>query len=172
MSMAADDIPAGFQPFPVDEGFVERIGPLYWKLDGDHGVLGFRVLEHHLNPVGICHGGMMMSVMDMAVGFNLRLASGTQAFPPSIQLAYDFLQPGRAGDWLQSAIDFTHTTPRMGFANGLLVGSEGPVLRCNGICRLPRADDPRFGTGARFTRLPGDAEKDNNDTQDTTEEQS
>jgi len=163
MTADAVEVPPEFQPFPVDEGFVERVGPLYWKLADDRGVLGFRVLEHHLNPVGICHGGMMMTVMDMAVGFNLRLASGIEAFPPSIQMAYDFLKPGRPGDWLESAVDFTHTTPRMGFANGLLVGPEGPVLRCNGICRLPRADDPRFGKPARGVRLPGENKDDKED---------
>jgi hypothetical protein len=43
----------------------------------------------------------------------------------------------------------------MGFADGFLVGPHGPVLRCNGICKLPRADDPRFGAAARQSPLPG-----------------
>ncbi|HZD26070.1 MAG TPA: PaaI family thioesterase [Alphaproteobacteria bacterium] len=154
------EVPAGFQPFPYEMGFVERIGPLYWARRGERGVLGFRVMEHHANPVGICHGGMMMTVMDMAVGFNLRLLMGHEAFVPSVQLSFDFLQPGRLGDWLESAVDFTFTTRRLGFANGLLVGADGPVLRCSGICKLPRTDDPRFGAGAlpdRFGvgRAPG-----------------
>ena len=33
---------------------------------------------------------------------------------------------------------------RMGFASGLLIGPEGPVMRCNGIAKLPNANDKRF----------------------------
>jgi acyl-coenzyme A thioesterase PaaI-like protein len=149
------DVPAGFQPFPVEDGFAHHVGPLYWKVEDGKGILGFRVLDHHVNPVGICHGGMMMTVMDMALGFNVRLASGSESFSPSIQLAYDFLQPGRLGEWLESDVDFTHTTPRMGFANGLLIGPNGPVMRCNGISKLAKPDDERFGTQKRRMKLPG-----------------
>ncbi len=151
----SDSIPAGFEPFPVNKGFAVHVGPLYFKQTETAGILGFRVMPHHLNPVGNCHGGMMMTVMDMALGFNTRMAAGNESFPPSIQLAYDFLQPAELGDWLESDVTFTHTTRRMGFADGFLIGPRGPVMRCNGICKLPRDDDPRFGVAARQTPLPG-----------------
>lgn len=140
-----EEVPAGFQVLSEHEGFAHHVGPIYWRIDGQKGILAFRVAAHHLNPAGICHGGMMMAVMDMALGFNNRLSSGRGAFPPTIQLSYDFLQPAQLGDWLESDVNFTHNTPRMGFANGFLVGPRGVVLRCSGICRLPRPDDPRFG---------------------------
>jgi uncharacterized protein (TIGR00369 family) len=137
-------VPEGFEPFPMDQGFTNHIGPLYWRIDKGVGVMGFVVLDVHLNPADICHGGMMMTLMDMAVGMNVQLAAKTEVFSPTIQMSYDFLQPAYKGQWLVSEIDFRHTTRRLGFASGLMIGPDGPVLRCNGIAKLPSANDPRF----------------------------
>ena len=137
-------VPEGFQPFTLDDGFVGHVGPLYWRIDGEVGALGCVVQDHHMNPAGICHGGMMMTVMDMAVGFNVQLAAKTEAFSPTIQMSYDFLKPALKDQWLVSEIDFRHTTRRLGFASGLMLGPDGPVLRCNGLAKLPSANDPRF----------------------------
>ncbi len=139
-------VPDGFVDFEVAEGFAKHIGPLYWKLSKDSAELGFHVLDHHLNPGKICHGGVMMSVADMAVGFavvwNIKLLS----FAPSINNNYDFIGAGLPGDWLETRTEVIQTTKRMGFARGVLTGSNGPVLRYNGILKIPSKTDPRFNS--------------------------
>jgi uncharacterized protein (TIGR00369 family) len=143
--------PEGFVPFPQTAGFAHHIGPIYWRLADGAASLGFRVEPHMCNPAGICHGGMMMTVMDMAVGVAATIAARTQKFAPSVNLVCDFLQPGQLGDWLHSKVDFTYTTRRTGFAAGILIGSNGPVMRANGIVKIPSDNDTRFvfreGTG-------------------------
>jgi acyl-coenzyme A thioesterase PaaI-like protein len=139
-----DAIPEGFEAFPQVEGFAVHIGPIYWRRGSEGADIGFRVLPHMCNPAGICHGGMMMTVMDMAIGVAATIAAKTVKFAPSVNLACDFLQPGQLGDWLQSKVDFTFTTRRTGFASGLLIGSNGPVLRANGIVKIPSDGDTRF----------------------------
>ncbi len=138
--------PDGFTNFEVGNGFADYIGPIYWKLEKDSCELGFRVMEHHLNPGKICHGGMMMTVTDMAIGlaicWNLRLLS----FAPSINNGYDFIGAGRLGEWMQTETEVIQTTKRMGFARGILMGPNGPVLRYNGILKIPSDNDPRFNS--------------------------
>ncbi|MCP5370848.1 MAG: PaaI family thioesterase [Hyphomicrobiales bacterium] len=145
-------VPAGFHQLPMDEGFVGLVGPLYVR-PGPGGVFGFRVEARHANPVGICHGGMVMTVADMAVGFAALLASGRSAFPPSINNTFDFLAPARIGDWLETRVDFVHPTRRMATAHGLVHRDGEAIVRFNGICRLPRDDDPRFAGDGRFQRM-------------------
>lgn len=139
----ASQLPQGFLPFPHGTGFAELVGPLF--VHPDRQAIGFRVEARHCNPMGICHGGMMMTVMDMAIGMAIYHASGSSGFPPSVNLAYDFLAPARTGDWLESKVDFVHTTKRTGFANGYLMGETGPVMRANGICKIPGDSNPLFG---------------------------
>jgi len=150
--------PDGFSVFPYSDGFAAHVGPLFIEMRDGEGVLGFRVMPHHCNPAGICHGGMMMTLMDMAIGVNVAIGAKTDAFTPSVNLVYDFVAPGPQGAWLESKVDWVHATKRTGFANGYLMGPDGVVMRANGICKIARADDPRFqmkgGKKFSFERAP------------------
>ncbi|MEQ9643079.1 MAG: PaaI family thioesterase [Alphaproteobacteria bacterium] len=143
------DPPAGFVPLPDVDGFITHVGPLYVRWTEASAQLGFRVAEHHANPAGICHGGMLMTLMDMGIAVALKVAAKSEMFLPTINLSFDFLAPANVGDWLVSEVSFTHTTPRMGFAHGLLIGPNGPVARANGIMKIPKADDARFMAASR-----------------------
>ncbi len=136
--------PEGFHEFPFRDGFASHVGPIFITMREGKAVLGFRVMPHHCNPAGICHGGMMMTVMDMAIGANVAVNAGVEVFTPTVNLTYDFIMPGRRGNWLESKFDWVHTTRRTGFANGYLMGPDGAVMRANGICKIPKKGDPRF----------------------------
>ncbi|MFW6027263.1 MAG: PaaI family thioesterase [bacterium] len=155
MNDKAGELPEGFLPFPNDIGFAELIGPLF--VHPGRRAIGFRVEARHCNPLGICHGGMMMTVMDMAIGMAIHQAGGASTFPPSVHLSYDFLAPAWSGDWLESKVDFVHTTRRTGFANGYLAGSRGLVMRADGICKIPGSSNPLFGR-TDWRREPEDRE--------------
>lgn len=137
-------IPEGFVAFPIGDGYADLIGPLYVKIaDGDCSI-GFRVEARHCNPAGICHGGMLMSVMDMALGMGASVMGKIEKFLPSMNLTHDFIQPGQKGDWIYSKVDFVEPKRRFVFANGYLIGSNGPVLRANGIMKIPSDNNPTF----------------------------
>jgi len=148
--------PAGFEPFPYGDGFMNHVGPVFMAMKEDRPVLGFRVAPYHCNPAGICHGGMMMAVMDVAIGIATAQAAENGGFTPSVNLTYDFVMPGQIGDWLESKVDWVHTTYKTGFANGYLIGPKGPVLRANGICKIVRGDSKNFQmkSGKKFDFPP------------------
>ena len=159
--MSADEVlnpnpPDGFVPFPFSDGFADLVGPIFYAERGDASALGFRVAPHHCNPAGICHGGMMMTVMDMAIGTAIARVAGESSFTPSVNLTYDFVAPGYAGDWLESSVEWVHNTYKTGFANGFLTGPKGPVLRANGICKIVRGEHKTFEmkSGKKFDFPP------------------
>jgi acyl-coenzyme A thioesterase PaaI-like protein len=145
--------PDGFVDFEVSEGFAKHIGPLCWKLSSNSAEFGFRVMDHHLNPGKICHGGVMMTVADMAIGFAVTWELKLLSFAPSINNYYDFVGAGEAGDWLETKTEVVQTTKRMGFARGVLYGSNGPVMRYNGIVKIPSDTDPRFNSNPFAERM-------------------
>jgi len=87
----------------------------------------------------------MVTVMDMALGVAMARAADFKGFVPTVNMTSDFLMPAKHGDWLESKVEFGRASRRMAFAEGLLIGPEGPVLRCNGIGKLPSKTDPVFG---------------------------
>jgi len=137
-------VPEGYSPFPQGDGFADLIGPLYVKVEGKDASIGFQVEARHCNPAQICHGGMMMSVMDMALGIGAATQGEIAKFLPSMNLTHDFIQPGQLGDFIYSKVDFVEAKRRFVFANGFLIGSNGPVLRANGIMKIPSDANATF----------------------------
>ena len=70
---AAENLPPGFSALPTLGGFIAANGPLYLRHEGDRVQLGFRVEARHVNPLGVCHGGMLATFCDMLVPLSIRL---------------------------------------------------------------------------------------------------
>jgi hypothetical protein len=66
-------------------------------------------------------------------------ALGETRFRPTINLTADFVAAAKLGEWIESRIDFVHTTRSLGFIAATLQGPHGPVVRANGQYRLPGA---------------------------------
>ena len=150
MSDGDTQVPEGFTQINLGNGFASHVGPFYFNNDWENPSVGFRVLDHHCNPVGICHGGMMMTLMDMVVGMAVAAAKAAadgkmdMVFTPTINMTYDFLSPAPKGAWLQSRVEFADAKRKIGFGNAYLDGPDGPVLRANGMVKIPSATNPQF----------------------------
>ena len=120
----------------LDTHFTQHVGPLYTRGAPDAMQLGFCVLPHMCNPAGICHGGMLMTVMDVGLAFVLHNAMGAHSFTPSVSFNFDFLAPGKLGDFLICEGEVTRHTKSTGFVSGRLTGSDGPVITGSGIFKI------------------------------------
>lgn len=136
--------PEGFELAPFTYGFTAHAMPFYIKHEEEGAVLGFHVLEQHINPGQICHGGMLMTMMDMVFGINIGVRVEDVGFIPTTGLTCDFLRPAMLGDWIEGKIDFINISKNSAVVSGLLIGPRGPVVRANGTNRILKKDDPRF----------------------------
>ena len=137
------DIPAGWEKLDsdgrfdhIDTHFTEHVGPVFVRGAEGARQIAFRVEPHMCNPAGICHGGMLMTVMDVGLGFALHNALGGIRFTPTISLNFDFLSPGKLGDFLVCEGAATRHTNNTGFVSGQLIGSDGPVLNGSGLFKI------------------------------------
>ena len=137
-------VPEGFEPLDiaarwgVDDApdFVMHSGPIYVREDGSMPKLGFEVLPHMCNPGGVCHGGLLMTVLDNAFVFILHATLKRPVYLPSISCNFDFLAPAHLGEWVETSGSCTKHTKRTGFVSGALLGPDGPVLQGSGIFRI------------------------------------
>lgn len=137
----APSLPDGFSEMPLEaDPFLHHCGPLYVSMRaagaGSPVSVGFIVRAHHTNPSGACHGGMLMLLMDIALGKAVLHAAPDPGFTPTMNMTHDFLRAAALGEWIESRVDLVHATRRSGFANGLLIGPHGPVVRSSAIFRL------------------------------------
>lgn len=94
-------VPDPFQPLDPSP-FSELIGPLYVRTDDGVPVLGVRVSAEHANRRGRAHGGLIMTLADVAVS-----RASVASLPPGATIAtadlhISFLESAGEGQWLEA----------------------------------------------------------------------
>lgn len=135
---AAPAVPEGFKALTgAPEGtFTAVNGPLYRRRDGDLFVLGMRVERRHCNPALICHGGMLMTFVDMAMVLAANYQGKLGRFLPTINLSADFISAAPEGAWLEARTDLLRVTRNMVFAQCLVKADATPVVRASGVFKI------------------------------------
>src|ERR1700735_1433499 len=97
--VAADDPPppppAGFVRSSERGAFSNHNGPYFHHADGTQA---FFTLKRHCNSIGLIHGGMLSAFLDGVLASAAARDSGRTAI--TVHLSIDFLDMGRAGDWV------------------------------------------------------------------------
>lgn len=130
-------VPEGFRPVQVGGAFIAHNGPLYGKWTGQRLLLGFRVQDHHTNPLKIAHGGMMATFADMLIPCAAMYQHDMERrFLPTISLQMDYMGASALGAWVQGEADILKTTRNMLFGQGVVTADGQPVLRVSGIFKM------------------------------------
>ncbi|MBT4522940.1 MAG: PaaI family thioesterase [Halieaceae bacterium] len=130
-------VPAGFEQLPEKLGFADVLQPWYRRVQGDRISFGLIVEAQHCNMMEICHGGVLMTMADMAGAAGVNLARGVTAGSPTMNISLDFISAGRLGQWLQADAVQVSLKRSFGFCNGTIEGPEGIVARYNGTFYIP-----------------------------------
>jgi acyl-coenzyme A thioesterase PaaI-like protein len=136
-TIAAAEIPPGYEILRNDMGFSEHIGPFYVRKPkyGYTLAFGFRALPHHANRGGVVHGGMLVSFMDHALGAICFTAAGRRPCS-TISLDCSFVSPGRPGDWIECTGEVGRATKDLVFVDGRLLVGDRVVMQAKGIWKV------------------------------------
>jgi uncharacterized protein (TIGR00369 family) len=129
--------PEGFIPLPRGLGFSDSLQPTYRRIEGDSVSIGMVIDRQHSNSRGICHGGALTTLADIAAATGVNVASERRGGTPTINLSMDFISAARLGQWVQADIHLVTLKRRFGFSSGAIVSAEGVVARFNGTFYLP-----------------------------------
>ena len=130
-------VPEGFVRArrPTPNPFNEMVGPFYERRRGTEVSLGLRIENRHCNSRDICHGGLLATLADLALGYSA-LAVGGQSSFVTVSLTLDFAGSAKAGDWVESEVEVHKTGARLAFANGYLVANDVRIVRASAIFAL------------------------------------
>ena len=130
-------IPEGFTPIERRQGpFNTLIGPLHQRRDGDRFIIGLRIGEKHTNSQGICHGGVLATLADLALGYAMIGKVEGEAGFVTVHLSIDYAGSARPGDWVESDVEVQRTGARMAFCNGFLVVGDKRIVRMSSVFAL------------------------------------
>ncbi len=135
--MNEKNIPEGFQLYASDESFNDAISPVYLKINDSGPTMGMYIEKQHCNFVGFCHGGVMMTFMDIALSSAVCVALGKYTSTPTVNISFDFMSGAKQGDWITGDIQSVKLTRTMGFVSAMIEGPNGSVARASGCFKLP-----------------------------------
>lgn len=132
-------VPPGFHPIQALSPFNELVGPLYERRQaGAELSVGLRIEKKHTNSRGICHGGVLATVADLALGYAMHAQLEAKMSFVTAHLAVDYAGAAKVGDWIESVVEIQRVGARLAFANCYLVSGERRIVRASAI--FARAD--------------------------------
>ncbi len=139
-------VPEGYEVVERTQGpgFGGLVGPFYAKREGRAISLGLRLEPRHLNSRGSCHGGLLATLADVALGYACVAAGeeGQSRNFVTIDLSIEYLASTQAGDWLYSEVQVLNADTRTAAAVGHLLVEGRPVARISANFRLARTRAP------------------------------
>ncbi|MDG2046804.1 MAG: PaaI family thioesterase [Halioglobus sp.] len=132
-----ETVPKGFDPLPRGLGYTDTLQPIYRKVAGDSAVFGLVVGPQHSNTMGLCHGGVLMTLADIAAATGANLAHGAVSGSPTINLSINFIACARQGQWLQAEAEHVSVKRRFGFCSGGIYNGEEVVARFSATVYFP-----------------------------------
>lgn len=124
-----EGVPAGFLPM-ARPGFVNNCQGVYVNLE--RRVVAARILEEHLNPLGIAHGGFLATLADTGFGTAIKLTAGTELPPATINLDMDYLSPALPGRWIEVRVQIHKLGRSISVASCDLLDGDKLVARGKG----------------------------------------
>jgi uncharacterized protein (TIGR00369 family) len=129
----APNPPAGYQPFEGGGSFIDHIGPVYARGEGDARVLGLRVDERHLNSGGAVHGGLLATLVDFALGRAIESSADGDEPRVTVSLTTDFLGAVTPGAWVEAHTEVERLGGTLAFADCSLKVDDREIVRGRGV---------------------------------------
>src|SRR5690348_7254296 len=126
-------IPAGFEPFDNQGPFLEHIGPVQIRRDGDGFVLGLLAEERHANHRGTVQGGLLSTFADFALGRVIEADADDGRDRATVSLTVDYLKPAKPGDWIEARGRVDRVGGTLAFADCSLIVSEREIVRARAV---------------------------------------
>ena len=126
-------IPEEFRQIERLSPFNALVGPLYERRNADGVSIGLVIEQKHTNSRGICHGGVLATLADLALGYAMLAKSGDKGSFLTAHLAVDYAGAAKVGDWIESQVEIQRVGARLAFANCYLIANAKPIVRASAI---------------------------------------
>lgn len=125
--------PAGFVLSSQRGAFSNRNGPYFHD---EAGRQAFFARKRHCNSVGLIHGGMLAAFLDGVLAS--ASGRGTGAMGVTVHLSIDYLDMGRAGDWVIGEASLSRAARDLAFVEGRAHVGGRTLARATGVFKLMR----------------------------------
>lgn len=118
-----------------ETGFMDLVGPVWSKREGDERRYGFVAQARHLNRGGVVHGGMLMAFADQTLGMtSSRATAGRRQV--TVQLDTHFMAAVREGEFVEARCRVVRQTRTLVFLTCTLTVGERVATTASGVWKV------------------------------------
>ncbi len=136
------DIPDGYSPANFAIGFLDVAGPYYLKeveKDGHTFTrVGLRVGDSHINYVKLAHGGVLTTLADVALSYQVHASEMPRLNVVTNSLTTNFLSGAKLGDWLEADARIDRMGGRIAYTSGTIRCGEEVLMTMSGVFTILR----------------------------------
>jgi uncharacterized protein (TIGR00369 family) len=115
--------------FPLRIPFVEHLGMELWGFGDGKAELRVDLQESHLNSWEVAHGGVLMTLLDVAMAHAARASSShdpmTAPGVATVEMKTSFMRPAEGE--LRALAKLLHKTTTMAFTEGTVLDGHGRI---------------------------------------------
>ncbi len=126
----------GYALYDPDDPYEMSSGPFHWQeKDGVH-YFALRAEARHCNRHEIVHGGLMMTMIDLAMVAAGKENRGEQLV--TVSLNSEFTDAGRAGELIEAEGELVRRTGSLAFVRGRVYTGERTLLASSAVLKRMR----------------------------------
>ncbi len=114
--------------FRNDIPFVKDLGIEFISAENGHAVLALDLTTRHLNSWDVAHGGVLMTLLDVAMAVAGRTLDPAAGGGVTVEMKTNFLQPANAGTRLLASGHVYHRSSSMAFCDGEVRDTQGRLI--------------------------------------------
>ncbi|WP_423197245.1 MULTISPECIES: PaaI family thioesterase [unclassified Cupriavidus] len=135
--------------------FLLDLGVRCNRMEAGHSEIELDLLERHQNSWDMAHGGVLMTMLDVAMAISGRSTDPEGRGVVTIEMKTTFMSPGR-GSKLTARGQCMHRTSTMAFCEAEIVDADGKIVaRASGTFKFIKRSPPRRAPGAADTGADG-----------------
>lgn len=131
----------GYFIWDPKDPFENRAGPFWAPGDRPEGppTFAFVAEDRHCNSYGIVHGGMMMTMVDLAMVVTARHQTDDRG-GLTVSMSSDFIASGQVGDLIRARAELVKRTNSLCFMRGFVErDGDDLLLNCTAVIKRMRA---------------------------------
>jgi acyl-coenzyme A thioesterase 13 len=133
IASADTEIPEGFAPLFRTSPFLDTLGPFFYRPLERGFVVGLRVDEKHGNARDAAHGGFLLTLADIALGYTAEASADPPLKLTTVSISADLVGHALIGDWVEAQVDIQRIGQRLVFANAFLVVRGKRITRVSAV---------------------------------------
>ncbi len=96
--------------------------------------------DHHMNYIGVAHGGVLATLADVALSYQLYNSEEPPLPVSTVGMTTNFLGGAKLGDWVEAQAVIDRVGKRLAYVHGSIRTGDRMLMTMSGIYNIIRPE--------------------------------